>query len=337
MFEDGGSFTIDCGVKMYGHTALQLPKKNLKVNFRGKYGSDVLSYPVFGEDGPEIYDSLCLRAGQDNPQAIIRDELFSSLCDDYSDDVLVQRSRYCIVYVNGSYYGIYAMKEAFGEVYYSQNKGVSEQSVTIIQPPVAYTNEVYKLWSFIATKDMTDPANYEYVCQRVDIDSLIDWMIIQGYSANGDVEQNLRFFRSTENGNRWQFALYDLDWAFYFHVPYANMFNDQVWQYKMLTKGIVKNPEFRLKFIQRLSELMETTLSTENVVKRIDELEAILDPEVKRDRARWGYNYPAWQKEVQRMRDFIQEYDYTGRIVELLRKYLKLTNAEVEQYFGRWA
>lgn len=337
MFEDGGSFTIDCGVKMYGHTALQLPKKNLKVNFRGKYGSDVLSYPVFGESGPEIYDSLCLRAGQDNPQAIIRDELFSSLCDDYSDDVLVQRSRYCIVYVNGSYFGIYAMKEAFGEVYYSQNKGVSEQSVTIIQPPVVYTNEVYKLWSFIATKDMTDPANYEYVCQRVDIDSLIDWMIIQGYSANGDVEQNLRFFRSTENGNRWQFALYDLDWAFYFHVPYANMFNDQVWQYKMLTKGIVKNPEFRLKFIQRLSELMETTLSTENVVKRIDELEAVLDPEVKRDRARWGYNYPAWKKEVQRMRDFIQEYDYTGRIVELLRKYLKLTNAEVEQYFGRWA
>jgi spore coat protein CotH len=226
------------------------------------------------------------------------------------------------------------MKEAFGEVYYSQNKGVSEQSVTIIQPPVAYTNEVFKLWSFIASKDMTDPANYDYVCQRIDIDSLIDWMIIQGYSANGDVEQNLRYFRSTENGNRWQFALYDLDWAFYFHVPYANMFNDQVWQYKMLTKNIIKNPQFREKFLNRISQVLSTTLSTENVVKRIDELAATLDPEVKRDRARWGYNYAAWQKEIQRMRDFIQEYDYMGRIAELLQKYLSMTNAEVKQYFG---
>jgi hypothetical protein len=296
----------------------------------------VLSYPVFGESGPEIYDSLCLRAGQDNPQAIIRDELFSSLCDDYSDDVLVQRSRYCIVYVNGSYYGIYAMKEAFGETYYSQNKGVSEASVTVVQAPVAYRSEYYNILSFAASKDMTDPANYEYIAGKIDIDSYIDWLIIQGYSANGDVEQNLRYFRSTENGNRFQYALYDLDWAFYFHVPFANMFSDTVWQHKMLSKNIIKNPQFREKFLSRLSELLGTTLSTENVVKRIDELAAELDPEVRRDRIRWNYSYSGWQKEIQRMRNFILEFDYTGEIVNRMRKYLNMTSAEVDHYFGRW-
>jgi spore coat protein CotH len=321
---------------MYGHTALQLPKKNLKVNFRGKYGEDVLSYPVFGEDGPAIFDSLCLRAGQDNPQAIIRDELFSSLCADYSDHVLIQKSRYCIVYVNGNYYGIYALKEAFGEVYYSQNMGVSEASVTVVQAPVQYRSEIFSLMSFCASKDMTDPANYDYLSQHIDMDSLVDWMIIQGYSANGDVQQNLRYFRSTENGNRWQYALYDLDWAFYFHVPFANMFSDTVWQHKMMTKNIIKSPQFREKFLKRLSELMETTLSTENVVNRINELEAVLDPEVRRDRARWGYNYNGWKKEIQRMRSFIENFDYTGEIVNRMRKYLNMTNAEVEEYFGRW-
>ncbi len=336
MFEENGSFTIDCGVKMYGHTALQLPKKNLKVNFRGKYGTDVLSYPVYGEDGPEIFDSLCLRAGQDNPQAIIRDELFASLCADYSDHVLVQRTRYCIVYVNGEYYGIYAMKEAFGETYYSQNQGVSEESVTVIQAPVGYGSEYYKILSFAASKDMTDPANYEYLASKIDIDSYIDWLIIQGYSANGDVEQNLRYFRSTENGNRFQYALYDLDWAFYFHVPFANMFSDTVWQHKMLSKNIIKNPQFREKFLSRLSELLGTTLSTENVVKRIDELAAELDPEVRRDRIRWNYSYSGWQKEIQRMRNFILEFDYTGEIVNRMRKYLNMTSAEVDHYFGRW-
>jgi spore coat protein CotH len=335
LYEDGGSVTVDCGVKMYGHTALQLPKKNLKVNFRGKYGADVLAYPVYGEDGPEIYDSLCLRAGQDNPQAIMREELFTSLAADMSDHVLVQKTRYCIVYVNGEYYGIYAMKEAYNETYYAQNKGVSEESVTIVQPPVHYQSEFYKLLSFAASKDMTDPANYEYLCQHIDMDSLIDWMIIQGYSANGDVEQNLRYFRSTENGNRWQYAFYDLDWAFYEHVPFSNMFSESVWQYKMLTRNIIKNPTFRQRFLERCSEVLETTLSTENVLKRIDELEAILDPEVKRDRARWGYNYKGWKGFVQSLRNFITEQNYMAQIKGRLQNYLSMTNAEVEQYFGR--
>lgn len=336
VFEEGGSVTLDCGVKMYGHTALQLPKKNLKVNFRGKYGADVLSYPVFGEDGPEIFDSLCLRAGQDNPQAIIRDELFASLCADMSDAVLVQKSRYCIVYVNGSYYGIYAMKEAFGETYYAQNKGVSEASVTVHQAPVGYSSEMFDLLNFCASKDMTDPDNYAYLAQRIDMDSLCDWMIIQGYSANADIQQNLRYFRSTENGNKWQYALYDLDWAFYTRIPYGNMLSDSVWQHKMITKNIVKNPEFREKFMKRLSEALATTLSTENVVSRINELEEILDPEVKRDRMRWGYSYSGWKKEIQRMRNFIENVDYEGLIVQRISGFLNMSGREVEQYFGRW-
>ena len=335
LFDNGNSISEDCGVKLYGHTALQLPKKNLKVNFRGKYGADVLSYPVYGEDGPEIYDSLCLRAGQDNPQAIMREELFTSLAADMSDHVLVQKTRYCIVYVNGEYYGIYAMKEAYNETYYAQNKGVSEESVTIIQPPVTYRSEVYSLLSFAASKDMTDPANYEYLCQHIDMDSLIDWMIIQGYSANGDVEQNLRYFRSTENGNRWQYALYDLDWAFYEHVPFSNMFSESVWQYKMLTRNIIKSPIFRQRFLERCQQVLETTLSTENVLKRIDELESVLDPEVKRDRARWGYNYNGWKGFVQSLRNFITKQNYMAQIKTRLQNYLSMTNAEVEQYFGR--
>jgi len=336
MFEENGSFTVDCGLKMYGHTALELPKKNLKVNFRGKYGMDVLSYPVYGEDGPEIFDSLCIRAGQDNPFAMMREELFASLCDDMSDEVLVQRSRYCIVYVNGEYYGIYSLKEAFGETYYAQNKGVSEESVEIIQAPTIYTEPVFNLLYFCERNDMTLPENYEYICQYIDIDSLIDWMIIQGYSTNGDVQQNLRYFRSSENGNKWQFALYDLDWAFYYHWPFANMLSETVWQHKMLTRNIAKNPQFQEQFLTRVSELLATTLSDENVLKRIDELEAILEPEVRRDRQRWGYNYTQWQREVNWLREFIVEGNHLEGIISNLCRYLELSESEAQRYFGRW-
>ena len=136
LYEDAGSFTVDCGIKMFGHTGLQAPKKSFKVNFRGKYGADLLTYPVYGEEGPEVYDSLVIRSGQDYPYAIFRDELFTNLCRQMSDHVLAQRDKFCVLYINGEYRGIYCLKEAFSEFFYASNRGVTEESVEMVQAPV---------------------------------------------------------------------------------------------------------------------------------------------------------------------------------------------------------
>ncbi len=327
--------SVDCGLKLYGHTALQMPKKNFKVNFRGVYGADVLSFPIFGEDGPEIFDSLCIRAGQDNTRAIIRDEVFASLAQQMGDHVLVQKSKYCIVYVNGEYFGIFALKEAWNETYYSQNKGVSAESVEIVQAPVAYGSEIFQLRSFCIQNDLSIQENYDYVASKLDIESIIDWMIIQGYTANGDTQQNLRYIRSSENGNRWQMAFYDLDWAFIEHAPFSNMFEPgQPWQHKGITINLLENKGFRQQFIQRCSEMFHTVLSDENVIAEIDKFEAILDPEVKRDRQRWLGSYNGWKSNIQSMRNFVVRDDHMQYILTRLTRYLNLTNKELKEYFS---
>jgi len=193
LFElDGNSFTIDAGVKMHGHTGLENPKKSFKVNFRSRYGEEYLTYPVYGEEGPNVFDSLIIRAGQDYPTAIFRDELFTSLARDMSDKVLAQRDKFSILYVNGKYYGIYCIKEAWTELMYAQNMGGSPDNVEIVQAPVGASHEIYQLFKFCRTYDLSVDENYEYVASQVDIDSIIDWMIIEGFSTNGDVQQNLR-------------------------------------------------------------------------------------------------------------------------------------------------
>jgi hypothetical protein len=341
LFENGEGFSIDCGIKMHGHTGLMNPKKSFKVCFRGAYGESVLNYPVFGEEyGVDIYDSLCMRAGQDYLFAIFREELFVSLCQDMGDDVLTQQSKFCILYVNGEYFGIYNLKEAFSEMYYAQKRGVSEESVEMVQAPVRMNSDVFRFMTYLRTHDMTDPANYEYACSVFNMDSLIDWMIIQGYSTNGDVQQNLRYFRSTENGNTYEMALYDLDWAFYYHLPFTDILsNDRSdWQHLRITRQLIKNPDFREKFLKRLSELMQTTLSTENVLKRIDDIAALLDPEVPRERQRWYGTYSSWKTYyVPRLRNFIANFDHEADIVNRLRMYIGLTQKEINEYFWRWA
>lgn len=338
LFEDEAGFSINCGLELYGHTGLMMDKKSFKVNFRGCYGESELNYPVYGEDGPFLYDALCLRAGQDYPQAIFRDELFTSLCRDMGDAVLAQRHKFCILYVNGEYFGIYSMKEAFNEMFYAQNRDVRKESVKVIQAPVAYQTEIHQLMRFMENADMTKEENYEHACTVFNMDSVIDWIIIEGYSTNGDVQQNLRYFRSTDNGNRFEMAFYDLDWAFYNHYPFMDVLSDrrESWQHLMLTQNLMESPIFRQKFLERLSYLMQNTLSAENVLARIDYYHDLLAPEVPRERERWGSSYSQWEWDVNYLRGYFTERNHLHDIVGRLVHYIGLTEEEIDTYFWRW-
>lgn len=338
LFEGDGGFQIDCGLKLYGHSGLMKEKKSFKVNFRRRYGESELNYPVFGEDGPFLYDSLCIRSGQDYPQAIFRDELFTKLASQMGDNVLIQRHKFCILYVNGEYFGIYSMKEAFNELYYAQNRDVRKESVEIVQAPVEYTSEMHEFFRFLESNDMSLDENYEYACSVFNMDSVIDWLIIEGYCTNGDVQQNLRYFRSTDNGNRFEMAYYDLDWAFYSHLPFTDVLSSEndAWQHLMLTQNLMEHPTFRQTFLERLSYHMQHTLSNENVLAEIEYFYELLSPEVPRERSKWGSNYDQWIWDINRLRKFINEWDHLGDIVDRLTRYIGLTQEEIDTYFWRW-
>lgn len=335
LIEEGGGFSIDCGVEMYGHMGLTLPKKSFKVNFRGQYGEDDLIYPVFGEDGPTLYDALVIRSGQDYPNTIFRDELFTSLCRQASTSVLAQRDKHVILYINGEYYGIYTLKEAFGETMYAENYNVSAESVTVQQAPVATDTEMMEIIRFARKNDLSDPENYAYFCSKVDIDSLIDWMIFEGYCSNTDIPQNLRYFKSEEKDGKWQFAYYDLDWGWYFNQGFIGLLSDQkADQHMPLCKAPFANKEFREKFFTRMAELKNGVLSNENVLARIDHYVQLLSPEIEREKERWGGSYEQWENNVEKMRSYITSRDYWAHLLNHMRRYVGMTNAEYNKYFG---
>ena len=336
LYEESGEFSIDCGIEMFGHTGLKDPKKSFKINFRGRYGDPYLNYEVFGDKGPAVYESLLIRAGQDYPKSIFRDELFTSLCKEGTDNVLTQHNKFCILYINGEYFGIYCLKEAYSETYYAENEGVTVDTVEVVQAPFAMGTELYDLYKYCRENDLREAEHYEYVTSKIDIDSMIDWMIFEAYCTNGDVQQNLRYFRSSENGGKWQFAYYDLDWAFYYYNGFIHVLDPgKTWQHLGFTRGLAKNAEFRQQLLERCSYFMNGTLSNENVLAKIDYYYELLKPEVERERERWTGSYDAWENEVNKLRSFITDRDHWGSLINHLYRYVNLTDAEAEQYFGR--
>ena len=334
-FEDGSSFNIDCGLKMKGWTSLENPKKSMGVSFRGCYGDDMLDYDIFGSDVTE-FSSLSIRAGQDYPLAIIRNELFQELCLEMGDNVPTQNSKYCILYLNGSYYGIYCLKEDFSKQYYASHNGVKKDDVTMLKSPVALNSEVYQeVFQFCRDNDMSLDENYDHICSVLDIDNVVDWFLIEGYTANSDVNGNMRYFKLNDGG-KWQIAFYDLDWTFnYASNCFTNITdsNREV-QVSQLINRLLTNAHFREQLLSRYSELVGTTLSNEHVLAKIDELQALLEPEVPRERDQWGSDVDGWHYRLDELRSFITDNDYANYSANKLCSMLGASAEQKMQYFG---
>ena len=327
-----GSFSIGCGVEMKGHTSLFAPKKSLGVSFRGCYGAETLAYDIFGE-GPAEFSELSIRAGQDYSSTVFRNELMQELCAEL-DTTVTQRSRYCVLYINGEYWGIYCLKDDITRQYYANLTGTAKEDVTMLSSPVPQSAAVYTealgLWK---DTSLTREEAYERFCAAVDMDGFIDWVLLEGYCANVDIKSNLRYLRTGDGP--WQIVFYDLDWAFQTRNNcFFNLIGpEQTAQIAPTVRWLFGIDGFKERLLTRYADLTETTLSDGHVTEMIDEYRALLAPEMARERARWSGTAGAWEESVDALRANIAD-GYAAASIQRLCELLGTDETERQRYFG---
>ena len=327
-----GSFSIGCGVEMKGHTSLFAPKKSLGVSFRGCYGAETLACDIFGE-GPAEFSELSIRAGQDYSSTVFRNELMQELCAEL-DTTVTQRSRYCVLYINGEYWGIYCLKDDITRQYYANLTGTAKEDVTMLSSPVPQSAAVYTealgLWK---DTSLTREEAYERFCAAVDMDGFIDWVLLEGYCANVDIKSNLRYLRTGDGP--WQIVFYDLDWAFQTRNNcFFNLIGpEQTAQIAPTIRWLFGIDGFKERLLTRYADLTETTLSDGHVTEKIDEFRALLAPEMARERARWSGTAGAWEESVDALRANIAD-GYAAASIQRLCELLGADETERQRYFG---
>ena len=333
------SFRINCGVKLNGETSLILPKKNLTVKFSGAYGTPTLEHDIFG-GGVTSFSDLLLRAGQDQYQGIVRNELAQSLARQADTAVINQRSIYCVLYLNGEYTGIYTIKERPNASLYASLAGVDEDSVECLEAPVGYNSKFYEQTvGFVNSHDITLSDNYKTFCEAMDIDSLIDWLILEGFCANTDVTSgNLRYARSDDADGKWHLLFYDLDAAFRsFESIQSNLLNDygaSHIQVASFAVPLMQNAQFRDKFLSRAAELLAGPLSNKAVLKELDRLTEEIRPEVSRDYERVGSSLKDWEISIDDLRSMIEDKNWEQANIDGLCSAFDLDEADRSKYFG---
>ncbi|MBR1660297.1 MAG: lamin tail domain-containing protein [Oscillospiraceae bacterium] len=331
---DGGSFTKDCGLTLHGASSRTLfVKRSMKAIFRPRYGGN-LEYDVFGDGELSNFQSITLRGGtMENSYALIRDAICTETAFALDADVLALKLRYCVLYVNGRYWGIYAIREAYSEKYVADHLGIREEDVRISRAPVAYTvnqdlsDHIFELDS----RGAREEERYDEVAQWLDLDSLVDWMIVQAYFTNTDVPGNVRYIYSAADGT-WRYALFDLDNAMMSPDPSWDFVFDNANECGIIPRKMVQNPVFRDKLLTRMAEWLSGPLNEPYVRGVMDAFYEELEPEWPREAARWGGD-AFFASSHRALTNYLS--DGRGqRLIRNLARDLRLSQEEVSRYFA---
>ncbi len=342
LYEEGKSFSIDCGLKLFGGQTRYISKKSYALKFSKEFGPSTLEYKVFDNRDAVSYDTLVVRSGsQDSVGTMIRDELATSIMDDYGT-VDVQAYKATILYVNGEYWGVYFLREKVNEEFISHHYDVKEEGTNIVRIDnnvTAGTASDYRsLVNYVKSHNLSVASNYEYVASKLDIDNFIDYWVGELFTTNNDIV-NTRFFNHPDvNGGKIKMIFYDFDYAFYFYnknymqwMTAAEGMGEHFYDNTLL-RGLLQNSTFKKRFLERLSWNMKNVWTEENVLGRYQELVDLLKPEMERNQKRWGMTYQEWLDNLAELKTYLQKR--RTYLINHTKSYFHLSSEEVNKYFG---
>lgn len=335
-----GTFSIS------GHSATVNAQKSIALFARKAYGKDTFQFNPFPTRDHTSYKSILLRSTNSDAYATrLRDVVASSLAEDegilYQDAVCIQ------VYINGQYWGHYNLREKINKYFIAQYEGVTDEydidSIDILartgrdQFVQNGSNEDWlALCDFCKTKDLNDPENLRYVEDRLDIDSLFTHAAYEIILGNVDFT-NVRVYRVP--GGKWKYLLFDVEacWRGLDKTPleyYIKPVSGKVQGFRHEPLNALLNvPAMKARFLERVAELLEKHFKWPDVEARFDLWTDILEQILPRHIARWrNLSLDDWHTNVSAVKHYARLRPM--KIPELLQKAMKLTDEEVELYFG---
>ncbi len=330
--------------RVFGETSRKEAQKSLALLMSERYGPKEVCFPFFGSNSVSVFSSLVLRpSGQDWNKGHMRDELCARLARgtvvcDYMECQPVA------LYINGQYWGLYYLREKLNQDYLVHKYGMTKGRIDIVKweriRQAGSRDGYLALCDYCEKHDLSKKENYEYVCSQIDIDSLMDWWIFETYIANLDTG-NIRCYRDQKDG-KWRWMLFDMDYAFslvnydrnYVKRFMLGSFHGQAKCNNSIPRNLLKNEEFREKFILRYFKHVKTTFDTDRVLKVMDDLSNEIKDEMPRQEARWGkptVSYWNYNKKI--IKDIIRKKPELAR--QQIKEAFRLSDKQVKKYYDR--
>ena len=237
-------FSLNTQIKLGGNATRGYAKRTINANFKKSENGEKNTPPkanifqnriALGTKKPiqgEVRRFRLHSGGNDVYSSHFIDAAVQRIASNGDINVATAAYRPCVLYLNGEYWGVYALREHYNEDYIEYTFGVDSDDVVYVDKcynPIpekskyffnvktddletafslldelhdflGITENADGTYTFDDSKDWTNDEIYEEFCSMVDIDSLIDYFLIRGYMFDTDfVSNNFRMWRTVPN------------------------------------------------------------------------------------------------------------------------------------------
>jgi hypothetical protein len=211
------------------------------------------------------------------------------------------------VYINGSYFGLYELREKFNSEYFEIHDGANKDSMDLLSLSYWYNlvlrtveGDVSHFWDSYANFLTLNPLAPSYMSdadQIIDMKQYSDYIIAESWMGNVDWPgNNIKIYRSDKTNWRWRFGLIDLELSMQpngWTSCTDNHINYMLGQstgnpYINIWLKSIQNTEYKNYFINRFADLMNTSYRTEVLLARENQFFESMVTEMPNEFARWG-------------------------------------------------
>jgi len=318
-------YHLNAGAKIGGENIFRFAQKPLNIYARGDYGSTHLSYKIFDDLPYAEFKQVYLRNGGDDwPSTLIRDGMLQTVLKDRVGNPMMA-FKPSVLYLNGKYWGIHDIREKIDDQYFLLHYNTDPINLDHINDAYRViegdSTEFVNLVNFAASNNLSDSANYAYVSSKIDIHSLMDFVIVQDFLVNTSWGHNREMWRDRKDQKLWQWIMVDFDRGFNMNNISNNQLSD-LYNNFGLFRQLCSNDEFKNEFVQRYAEHLNHTFEPARVINKIDSVKTIIQNEMPRHIQKWGTyidsltidiwgktpgitSLTSWNAEVQKLRDFV--------------------------------
>ena len=287
---DNGEKVIDqnVGIRIKGAFSRCLAQKSFNVYTRKDYGASEFDYDFFSgkavkaKNGKAIkkFNGVVLRnGGNDNTGAFFRDSINQSLVSDKT--FAHQATSECILFLDGEFWGIYQIMEKINTTFISDHYGVKKSDVAMIENGALEegSDKDIRDWRDLCNAMANNGISYDEFCQKMDIQSFMEYFAAQIYWANADWPQNnFSAWRSNaiDESNpyadgKWRMILFDTESGQGLYGTEDKSFSADCYrrirennsQLARVFNSLMNNEQFRLKFARTMMDLANKNFTTE--------------------------------------------------------------------------
>lgn len=294
-------FAVNAGISIAGENNWVYAEKGLNIHMRGKFGDDTINYQVFPGDPEGTFGDLNVRNGGDNwPNAMLRDAMMAPVMQGQTENDIYSYQP-CVGFINGQYWGIYNIRKDFDAVHFANlhqfysvyadaydlvQYAHDENGVTVLMAAAGNTASYEAFRDFFTTHDLSQATNYDTMLAQMNVDSFIDYVVINDFGMNTSWPWNREFWCGRAPGSKWQWDVADLDRCFNSANLDSSLIDDFQSGYPLF-QALQSNTNFVNRLLQRYAAHLGSTLYPARFDAILNQLNNQVLNEIPRHITRW--------------------------------------------------